>query len=119
VRWMCGVTLKDRNSSRDLLHRLGVEDVVDIVRRSRMRWFCHVERQSRDDWVKMCTDLVVEGARRKGRGKKSAPWQECVNKDMKQMGLGKGDAQDRTIWRNGVFGKRPTSASAEKRTLKR
>jgi len=117
VRWMCGVTLKDRKSSDELLVRLGVEDVVEVVRRGRLLWFGHVERKSRDDWVKMCRDLGVEGARRKGRGRKT--WQECVNEDMKRMGLRRCDAQDRTVWRNGVFGKRPTSASAERRTLNR
>jgi len=115
VRWMCGVTLKDRKSSDELLVRLGVEDVVEVVRRGRLLWFGHVERKSRDDWVKMCRDLGVEGARRKGRGRKT--WQECVNEDMKRIGLRRCDAQDRTMWRNGIFGKRPTSASAERRTL--
>jgi hypothetical protein len=42
VRWMCGVTLKDRQSSRDLLDRLGVEDVGDVVRRGRLLWFGHL-----------------------------------------------------------------------------
>jgi len=28
VRWMCGVTLKDRKSSQELLGRLGVENVM-------------------------------------------------------------------------------------------
>jgi len=112
VRWMCGVTLKDRKSSDELLGRLGVEDVV---RRGRLLWFGHVERKSRDDWVKLCRNLLVEGTRRKGKGRKT--WQECVNEDMKRMGLRRCDAQDRTVWRNGVFGKRPTSASAEKRML--
>jgi len=41
---------------------LGFEDVVDVVRRGRLRWFGLVERKSPDDWVKMCRDLVVEGA---------------------------------------------------------
>ena len=99
VRWMCGVTLKDSKLSRDLLDRLGVEDVV---RRGRLLWFGHVERKSRNDWVKMCRDFVVEGARKENRGKKT--WREYVNEDMKQMGLGRCDAQDRTIWRNGVLG---------------
>ena len=70
LRWMCGVTLKDRKSSQELLGRLGVEDVVEVVRRGRLLWFGHVERKSQDDWVKMCRDLVVEGTRRKGRGGK-------------------------------------------------
>jgi len=53
VRWMCGVTLKDRKSSDELLGRLGVEDVVEVVRRGRLLWFGHVERRSQDDCVKM------------------------------------------------------------------
>src|SRR5579864_3995388 len=44
VRWMCGIRLKDRKSSDELLGRLGVEDVVKIVRRGRLLWFGHVER---------------------------------------------------------------------------
>jgi hypothetical protein len=113
LRW-CGVTLKDRKSSDELLGPLGVEDVVEVARRGRLLSFGYVERKSQFDWVRMCRDLVVEGTRRKGRGRKT--WQECVKEDMKRMGL-RCDAQDRTMWRNGVFGTRPTRASAEKRTL--
>jgi hypothetical protein len=43
---------------------------VEVVRRGRLLWFGHVERKSRDDWVKMCRDFVVEGTRRQGRGGK-------------------------------------------------
>jgi hypothetical protein len=75
---------------------------VEVVRRGRLLWFGHVERESRDDWVKMCRDLVAKGTRRKGRGRKT--WQECVNEDMKRRGLRRCDAQDRTMWRNGVLG---------------
>jgi hypothetical protein len=39
VRWMSGVTLKDRKSSQELLGRLGVEDVVDVMKRGRLLWF--------------------------------------------------------------------------------
>jgi len=99
---MCGVTLKDRKSSDELLGRLGVEDAVEVVRRGRLLWFGHAERKSRDDWVKMCRDLVVEGTRRKGRGRKTR--QECVIEDMKRMGLKTCDVQDRTMWRNGILG---------------
>jgi len=108
LRWMCGVTLKDKKTSQEL----GRLDVVDVMKRGRLLWFGHVERKPREDWVKMCRDLVVVvGAQGKGRGKKT--WQECANEDMKQMGLRRCDAQDRTIWRNGVFGERLPSASAE------
>ena len=80
VRWMCGVTLKDRNSSEELLSRLKIESVSDVVRRGRLRWFGHVERKQEDDWVSACRNLVVEGNRGRVRDKKT--WMECVNDDM-------------------------------------
>ena len=44
VRWMCGVSLKDRKHSVDLYSLLGVQSVDEVVRRGRLRWFGHVER---------------------------------------------------------------------------
>ena len=39
IRWMCGVTLKDRCKSEELRKRLEIEDVADVARRSRLGWF--------------------------------------------------------------------------------
>jgi hypothetical protein len=64
------VALRQRIGNAELLGRLGIEDVVDVVRRGRLLWFGHVERKSSDDWVKMCRDLVVEGARSTVSGRK-------------------------------------------------
>jgi hypothetical protein len=44
VRWMCGVTLKDRKSSQELLGRLAVEDTIDVMKLGRLLRFGHVER---------------------------------------------------------------------------
>jgi len=71
LRRMCGLTLKDKKSSRELLGRLGVQDIVDATKRGRLMWFGHVEHKSREDWVKMCRDFVVEGDCSKGRGKQN------------------------------------------------
>jgi hypothetical protein len=49
ARWMCGVTLKHRQSSQDLLEHLGIVGVAERVRRGRLRWFGHVERKNADD----------------------------------------------------------------------
>ena len=49
VRWMCGVSLKDRKRREDLCNLLGINCVADVVRRGRMRWFGHLERKSVDD----------------------------------------------------------------------
>ena len=43
LRWMCGVSLKDRKHSVDLYSLLGVQSVAEVVKRGRLRWFGHVE----------------------------------------------------------------------------
>ena len=60
VRWMCGVTLKDRVASAELNSRLHIECITDIVKRGRLRWFGHVERKDRDDWVSACRRIEVK-----------------------------------------------------------
>ena len=69
VRWMCGVTLKNRITSEELRNRLSIEAVTEIVRRGRLRWFGHVERKADDDWVKKCSKVEVVG--KVGRGRSS------------------------------------------------
>ena len=71
VRWMCGVSLKDRKHSEDLCNLLGINCVADVVRRGRLRWFGHLECKSVDDWVSACRGLVVEGTRGRGRSRKT------------------------------------------------
>src|SRR5207247_1589559 len=97
VRWMSGVTLKDRISSEELRLGLGIVGVDRVVRRGRLRWFGHVERKEADDCVSTCRNLEMEGGvRGKGRGRKT--WMECVKKDMKDCGLKKEDAQNSSLW---------------------
>ena len=117
VRWMCGVTLKNRISNKDLNRRLGVEGIADVVRRGRLRWFGHLERKGSNDWVSVCRNYVVVGKKCRGRGKKT--WGECVRQDLKVFGLKSEWAQDRAEWRGLIRGNRPTRASMEKRTLNR
>ena len=54
VRWMCGVSLRDRKHSVDcglvqMYSLLGIQLAVDVVRRGRLRWFGHLECRSGDD----------------------------------------------------------------------
>src|SRR6476619_7142066 len=101
-RWMCGVTLKDRVATKNLRQRLGIEGVLEKIRRGRLRWFGHVERKDEGDWVNACRGLEVEGVRGRGRPRKS--WRECVNADMRSLGLAAGLAQDRVAWSSVIVG---------------
>src|SRR3989442_329902 len=102
VKWMSGVTLKDRRKSEELRRGLGIESVDSVVRRGMLRWFGHVERKEADDWVSKCRHLEVGGGVRKGGSRKT--WMQCVNKDMRKCGLKKEDAQGRTYCRDSIVG---------------
>jgi len=74
VRSMCGVSLRDRKSSAELLSRLGLVSVSEVVEKNRLRWFGHVERKDVEDWVSRCRKLEVVGNRGRvlrGRPRKS------------------------------------------------
>jgi len=57
----------NRKHSEDLLNRLGIESIAELVRRSGLRWFRHVERMSEDNWMSACRTIEVEGSRGRGR----------------------------------------------------
>ena len=117
VRRMCGVKLSDRKRSEYLRSRLGIECVVEVVRRGRLRWFGHVERMVGEEWVSACRNVKLEG---KGcRGRPRMTWLECVKDDMKELNLKPKMAQNRARWREYIHGTRPTPVVREKRTLRR
>lgn len=103
IRWMCGVSLRERMASAELRRKMGVEEISIVVRRNRLRWYGHVERKDDTDWVKGCTNLEVIGTAPRGRPRKT--WLEVVRGDMKHFGLRKEDAQDRATWRTRIKGK--------------
>lgn len=100
VRWMCGASLSDRQPSAELRRRVGVEAIGDVIRRSRLRWYGHVERKDDEDWVKGCTKLVVEGTAPVGRPRKT--WQNSVSADLNLMGIDHRDARDRVKWKRAI-----------------
>ena len=108
VRWMCGVSLKDKRCNEDLCNRLGNNCVAEVVRHGRLRWFGHLEGKSVDDWMSTCRRLMVEGA--KGRGRIKKTWEQCVRDDMKLLGLHSEWCIFRDMWRDLIWGKRLTLA---------
>jgi len=42
VRWMCGVKLQDRIPSKGLRERLGLDDIISVQQRNRLRWYGHI-----------------------------------------------------------------------------
>ena len=97
VRWMCGVSLRERKTKVELRERLGIEKIGDVMRRSRLRWMDDVLRKKEDDWVRKSMKMEVEGSR--GRERPRMTWEKVVERDMKARGLERRDAEDRVKWR--------------------
>ena len=55
IRWMCGVTMRDRYPCEELRAWVGIKPIVDVMRQRRLRWFGHIERREEQ--------LAKEGAK--------------------------------------------------------
>ena len=51
IRWKCEVKLNERKKSEELRELLELEPVSLMIKKSRLRWFGHVERKDDNDWV--------------------------------------------------------------------
>ena len=85
-------------------------------KKSRLRWFGHVERKDDNDWVKRCITWEVEGIRQKGQPKKT--WRDCVKNDMESLGLSQKDAQSKNKCRRRIMGQPANPGSPGKWPLK-
>ena len=59
---------------------MSIEVIGGVLKRNRLRWFGHVERKEKEDWVRKCMYMEVEGARSRERPRKT--WLEVVKNDM-------------------------------------
>jgi len=59
-----------------------------------------VLRKEDNDWVKKCMEYGVEGARPRGRPKKT--WSEIVENDCQAQKLNRQHATDRNKWRKQI-----------------
>jgi len=63
-----------------------------------MVWACTVKEDN--DWVKKCIEYEVEGARPRGRQKKT--WTEIEEEDCHARKLNREDAMDHNRWRKQI-----------------
>jgi len=69
------VKLRDRIPSNGLRERLGLDNLISVLQQNRLRWNGHMLRKEDNDSVKKYTEYEVEGARPRGRPKKT--WRDC------------------------------------------
>jgi len=45
VRWMSGVKLQGRVPSKELRERLGLDDIISVLQKTRLQWYGYVLRK--------------------------------------------------------------------------
>lgn len=100
VRRMCGVRLSDEHRSEDLRKKMGLEGIVNVLRRRRLRWYGHVMRRDEDDWTKRAFHLKVDGRRPVGRPRKT--WEQVISGDLRALDLRPSMVFERQEWRQAI-----------------
>ena len=113
IRWMCGVSLKNRRTSEELRKLVGVQPITTVIRSGRLRWYGHVMRKIDENLGKKCMVYRVEGRRPAGRPRRT--WLESVEADMAELELDREDVYDRKKWIKNVMKRK--SKPMGKRTI--
>ena len=98
IRWMCGVTMRDRYPCEELRAWVGIKPIVDVMRQRRLRWFGHIERREDDSWLKKVQNLAVDD--HSGCGRPCKTWEHVIMEDLRVKGLRREVAQNRAEWRS-------------------
>ena len=100
LRYMAGVSLRDRVTNEDLLRRCGLGCISAILYRKRLGWFGHVCRRDINEPIGRVRTLEAPGRAPQGRPKMA--WRGCVDRALQATGLTEADALDRDEWRRSV-----------------
>ena len=84
LRWMTGVSLSERKSNKWVRSMLAIDDIAEVMRQNRLRWFGHVERRDELCWLKRIETLQVDDNGVKGRPRKR--WREVLERRYEREG---------------------------------
>ena len=102
VRAMCGVQLKARKRSTNLMLILGLNETIDqLVMASCFHCYGHVLRRVDGHVLRRALDFNCEGQRKKCRQERT--WKKQVEEESVKVGLTKGDVLCRSKWSVGVY----------------
>ena len=68
---MCWVKLMDKNSTRDLMQMLDMNETMDqLAKANCVRWYGNVLRKEKNNFLRRALDFKVNGTMKRGRPKK-------------------------------------------------
>ena len=97
LRWMCGVTKKDRIRNEYIRGTVKVIEVSKKAQEARLRWYGHVMRRDEEYVGRRMMEMEIPGRRQRGRPKKR--WKDCIREDMREKNLNGNMIYDRSSWR--------------------
>ena len=85
LRWMSGVTRRDRIPNTQIKGTAKVAELSKKVQEARERWYGHVLRRDEQGLERWMMDMEVQGRRERGRPK--TRWKDCISADVREKQL--------------------------------
>ncbi|XP_068233602.1 uncharacterized protein [Palaemon carinicauda] len=85
LRWMCGVTRRDKIRNEVITGTTGVTKLSDKIQVSRLRCYGHIMRRDEQYIGRGLLEIEVQGTRNGGRPKRR--WMDCIKDYLRSKGL--------------------------------
>ena len=80
LRWLSGVTRRDRIPNKRIRGTVKVAELSKKVQEVRLRWYGDILRRDKEVVERRMMDLEVQGHR--GRGRPKSRWKDCIAADV-------------------------------------
>ena len=94
----CRVKLMERKLTKDLMQMLDLDETIDqLTKANSVRWYGHVLRKDKNNFLRRMLDLKVKGTIKGGRPKKT--WLREVVEESRKVGVDASYASNCSRWR--------------------
>ena len=100
IRWICGVRLDQQHATDDLLQKLHIDHVEEVLEWNRLRLCGHRYRQEDNTWTKKIMNFEVDGPT--PRGQQRLRWKDVIKSDLNVRGIDIQLATNRCKWRAAI-----------------
>ena len=85
VRTYVWSEMNEQESTKDLMQMLDLNETIDhLAKASNVRWYGHVSRKDKNNFLKRALDFTIKGKMKRVRPKKT--WLRAVVKQRKKLG---------------------------------
>ena len=101
LRWMCGVTSKDKIKNEHIRGTTRVAPASKKITERRLNWYGHVMRRDGEHILGEVLKADIPGKRKRGRPKTRR--KDACKKYLKSTGLRAGEETHRAMWRRKII----------------